>query len=57
MQDIIGQMESKMLSYREYFEQSHLFGTNEKLRDDNAANIDCQSYFGLDGSFRMLDID
>ncbi|XP_017955099.1 retinol-binding protein pinta [Drosophila navojoa] len=57
MQDIIGQMESKMLSYGEYFEQSHLFGANEKLRDDNSANIDCQSSFGLDGSFRMLDID
>ncbi|EDW69398.2 alpha-tocopherol transfer protein [Drosophila virilis] len=57
MQDIIDQMEAKMCSYREYFEQSRHFGTNEKLREENPANTSCQSYFGLDGSFRMLDID
>ncbi|XP_064540089.1 alpha-tocopherol transfer protein [Drosophila montana] len=57
MQDIIEQMEAKMWSYREYFEQSRHFGTNEKLREDIPDNTSCQSYFGLDGSFRMLDID
>ncbi|EDV96019.1 alpha-tocopherol transfer protein [Drosophila grimshawi] len=57
MQDIIDEMELKLFSYRDYFEQSRHFGTNEKLREHNAENINCQSYFGLDGSFRKLDID
>ncbi|KAL7734717.1 hypothetical protein ACLKA6_011006 [Drosophila palustris] len=58
IQDIIGQMEQKLLSYRDYFEQSRHFGANEKLREDYADNTqNFPSHFGLDGSFRMLDID
>jgi len=57
MQDIIDQMEKKMLSYRDYFEQSRHFGANEKLREDNVTRQKFPTHFGLDGSFRMLDID
>ncbi|XP_062127774.1 uncharacterized protein LOC133840129 [Drosophila sulfurigaster albostrigata] len=57
MQDILDQMEAKMLSYRDYFEQSRHFGANEKLREDVSQNEKYPSYFGLDGSFRKLDID
>lgn len=59
MQDIIVQMEAKMLKYRDYFQQSLHFGANEKLREDNTDSSlqFAESQFGLDGSFRMLDID
>ncbi|KAH8371217.1 hypothetical protein KR093_006645 [Drosophila rubida] len=57
MQDILEQMEAKMLSYRDYFEQSRHFGANEKLREESNHSEKYPSYFGLDGSFRKLDID
>lgn len=58
MHDIIVQMEAKMLKYRDYFQQSLHFGANEKLREDNTDSLQfSESQFGLDGSFRMLDID
>lgn len=57
MQNIIDQMEQKMLSYRDYFKQSRQFGTNENLREDNANSQKFPTHFGLDGSFRMIDID
>ncbi|XP_030375540.1 retinol-binding protein pinta [Scaptodrosophila lebanonensis] len=57
MQDIIAAMEAKILTYRDYFIESRNFGTNEKLRDISETTIDYDSHFGIDGSFRKLDID
>ncbi|ALC44234.1 CG31636, partial [Drosophila busckii] len=58
IQDVIKLMETKMLSYRDYFEQSRHFGTNEKLREvDKETNYQNIADFGLDGTFRLLNLD
>ncbi|KAH8380349.1 hypothetical protein KR009_010146 [Drosophila setifemur] len=57
MQDIINDMEAKILTYRSYFEESKHFGINEKLREEPSIFKNDESHFGLDGSFRQLVID
>ncbi|KAH8327388.1 hypothetical protein KR074_005317 [Drosophila pseudoananassae] len=57
MQDIISSMEAKISSYKDYFEESQHFGTNEKLREEPELFKHEESHFGLDGSFRQLVID
>ncbi|XP_037952690.1 retinol-binding protein pinta-like [Teleopsis dalmanni] len=55
MQDIINNMEEKIMKYREYFLDDSKYGTDEKLREGTPINY--ESYFGIEGSFRKLDID
>ena len=45
----------KINSYREHFKEDAKFGTDEKLRPGKP--IDFDSIFGMEGSFRKLDVD
>ncbi|KAL9922731.1 retinol-binding protein pinta-like isoform 1-T3 [Glossina fuscipes fuscipes] len=54
--DIIKRMETKLLKYRDYFLNERHYGTEEKLRECNV-KYDYESHFGIEGSFRKLDID
>ncbi|TMW50308.1 hypothetical protein DOY81_004585 [Sarcophaga bullata] len=47
--------EKKVDKYRDYFKRNAEFGTDEKLRPGQA--IDFDSLFGIEGSFRKLNVD
>lgn len=54
-EDIITEWNKKMDEYSDYFQRSAAFGTDEKLRTGKA--IDFNSMFGIEGSFRKLNVD
>lgn len=53
--EIIEEWDKKLDEYRDYFRKMAEYGTDEKLRPGKA--IDFNSMFGIDGSFRKLDVD
>uniref|UniRef100_A0A1I8N2B0 CRAL-TRIO domain-containing protein n=1 Tax=Musca domestica TaxID=7370 RepID=A0A1I8N2B0_MUSDO len=55
VEEIIAEWDKKLDQYRDYFKRSAEWGTDEKLRPGKA--IDFESLFGIDGSFRKLDVD
>ncbi|XP_054738286.1 alpha-tocopherol transfer protein-like [Anastrepha obliqua] len=55
IEDIIERMEAKLLRYRDHFLLEPQFGTNEKLRE--GAPFSYENCFGLEGSFRKLEVD
>lgn len=55
VEEIVAEWDKKLDQYRDYFKNSHQYGTDEKLRPGKA--IDFDSMFGIDGSFRKLDVD
>lgn len=56
LQSITDEWETKILSYRDYFlEDSKNYGVDEKKRPGRAKNSD--SLFGIDGTFRQLQVD
>lgn len=56
VQDIIDHWEKKILEYRDYFlEDESKYGTEEKKRIGKPKNA--ESLFGIDGSFRKLEVD
>ncbi|XP_075168689.1 alpha-tocopherol transfer protein-like [Haematobia irritans] len=55
IEEITKMWEQKLDQYREYFKKNADYGTDEKLRPGKA--IDFNSIFGIDGSFRKLDVD
>ncbi|XP_002026122.2 uncharacterized protein LOC6601034 [Drosophila persimilis] len=58
IQDLTEEMESKLGSYRSYFEGTQIFGINEQLREEQRLPGNShESHFGVDGSFRLLAID
>ena len=55
IEEISKYWEEKILSYSEFFKENEKYGTNEKLRVGKP--IDFDSIFGMDGSFRKLNVD
>ncbi|XP_075166947.1 retinol-binding protein pinta-like [Haematobia irritans] len=55
IEEIVVAWEKKIDEYRDYFKRSMDYGTDEKLRLGKA--IDFDSLFGIDGSFRKLNVD
>lgn len=55
MQSIIEDLEKRLLENRDYFLEMANYGTDERKRKGAPKNT--ESLFGLEGSFRKLDID
>lgn len=55
IEEILDVWEKKLDEYREYFKNNEQYGVDEMLRPGKA--IDFDSMFGLEGSFRKLDVD
>lgn len=54
-EEINAAWEKKLEDYRDYFKKNTDYGTEEKLRVGQA--IDFDSMFGIEGSFRKLNVD
>lgn len=54
IQNIIDEWEKKLLANVEYFKEEETFGTDEKKRVGSPKNA--ETLFGVDGSFRKLDV-
>jgi hypothetical protein len=55
IQSITEEWEKKILSYRDYFLEEPKYGVDEKKRTGRPKNAD--SLFGIDGTFRQLQVD
>lgn len=55
LKDITAAWEKKILSYREYFIEEDQYGTDERKRVGRAKTA--ESLFGMEGSFRKLEVD
>lgn len=55
IQDLIEYWEKKILSYRDFLLEDDTFGTDESKRV--AVNKHADSLFGVEGSFRKLNVD
>lgn len=53
--DIQTEAEKQMLAYKQYFAEDSQYGVEERLRPGKRVSAD--SIFGVEGSFRKLDID
>ncbi|XP_061393138.1 alpha-tocopherol transfer protein-like [Musca vetustissima] len=53
--EIIAEWDKKLDAYSDYFKKNAEYGTDEKLRPGKA--IDFDSMFGMEGSFRKLNVD
>ncbi|XP_075166391.1 alpha-tocopherol transfer protein-like [Haematobia irritans] len=55
IQEIIDAWEKKFFEYRDYFKDDAKYGTDEHLRPGKP--IDFENLFGMEGSFRKLNVD
>ncbi|EDW92800.1 uncharacterized protein Dyak_GE21129 [Drosophila yakuba] len=53
--ELVQQWEQRILAYRNYWEEEKNYGTDESLRVGQP--VDFESLFGLQGSFRQLNVD
>lgn len=54
IQSLIDVWEKKLIANKEFFKEDEKFGTDEKKRVGRPKNS--ESLFGVDGSFRKLDV-
>lgn len=54
IQNIIDEWEKKLIANKDYFKEDELYGTDEKKRIGRPKNS--ENLFGVDGSFRKLDV-
>lgn len=55
IQAMVDYWEKKILSYRDYFLEDEQYRTEESKRPGTPKNS--EAIFGIDGSFRKLDVD
>jgi hypothetical protein len=55
IQNIIDDWEKKMIEHREFFNAEDAYGTEERKRPGKPKNS--EALFGMDGSFRKLNVD
>lgn len=55
IKEVVARTEQLVLDYREYLLDEKNYGVDEKLRIDGPSNVGAQ--LGIDGSFRMLNVD
>ncbi|KAH8327389.1 hypothetical protein KR074_005318, partial [Drosophila pseudoananassae] len=53
--ELLKEWEQRILAYRNYWEEEKNYGTDERLRVGKP--VDFESLFGLQGSFRQLNVD
>ena len=54
-QDILNEWENKLIAHRDFFMEEEKYGTDESKRPGKPMNSD--SLFGIEGSFRKLEVD
>lgn len=55
IEESIAELNKKLDEYREYFKANAQYGTDEKLRPGRPVDFD--QLFGVQGSFRKLEVD
>lgn len=55
IEEIVAAGEETLMKYREYLAEQKQYGTDEKLRPGQPINFD--AIFGVDGTFRKLEVD
>lgn len=55
IEEVAARTEQLILDYREYLLDEQNYGVDEKLRIDDVSNVGAS--FGIDGSFRKLNVD
>lgn len=55
IQDILNYWSERLKKTQDFFDEEETFGTNETKRKGNPMNT--ETLFGIDGSFRKLNVD
>lgn len=55
IKDMVAVWEKKILSYSDYFAEDEQYGTEERKRPGKPK--DSEALFGIEGSFRKLNVD
>lgn len=55
IEELIKDWEQRILAYKQYWVEENNYGTDERLRPGRP--VDFESLFGMEGSFRQLNVD